>query len=127
MTDFSAYANFTESEMRCRCGCGRADMDPDFMARLQGVRDAFKRPMVVTSGFRCPEHDRAVGGAGVHPTGHAADIAVSGEPAFRLLTVAVVLDMRGIGQKQHGPYGGRFLHLDDLGGPMRPRTWTYRD
>ena len=125
MTDWSDYENFTEDEMRCKCGCGRADMDPDFMALLQGVRDAYKRPMVVNSGFRCPEHDTAIGGAGVHPTGHAGDISVSGENAHSLLTVALVLGMRGIGLKQHSAMAGRFMHLDDLGGPTRPRIWSY--
>ncbi len=125
MIDWSIYANFTEAEMRCKCGCGRADMDPDFMNHLQRVRDAYGRPMPITSGYRCPEHDRAIGGAGVHPTGRAADTAVSGEDTYHLLKTALVMGMRGIGQKQHGPYASRFMHLDDLDGPMRPRVWTY--
>ncbi len=126
MTDWFDYANFSESEMRCKCGCGRADMDPDFMALLQGARDAYRRPMVVNSGFRCPEYDKAVGGAGAHPTGRAADISVTGEDTHSLLTVALVLGMRGIGLKQHGPHKWRFMHLDDLDGPTRPWVWTYK-
>ena len=123
MIDWSDYPNFTEAEMRCKCDCGRADMDPAFMAALQRVREAYGRPMRVTSGFRCKDYDKRVGGAGVHPTGQAADIAVSGEDAHALLTVAI--GMRGIGLKQHGPHVSRFLHMDMTDGPMRPRIWSY--
>ncbi len=124
MIDWSIYNDFSEAEMRCKCGCGRADMSETFMARLQRVRDAYCRPIVVTSGFRCLEHDRSVGGAGVHPKGRAADIAVSGRDCFALVDLAISKGMTGIGLKQHGPHGGRFMHLDDLGSP-RPRIWTY--
>jgi len=126
MTDWSKYANFTEAEFVCHCGCGRADMKEPFLARLQWARDVYCHPIVVTSGYRCPEYDEAIGGAGVHPTGHAADIAVSGEDSFNMLFAALHVDMRGIGLKQHGPWDGRFMHLDDLSGPTRPRSWTYK-
>ncbi len=81
--------------------------------------------MSITSGFRCPEHDKAIGGAGVHPTGQAADIAISGENAYHMLNAALLHGMTGIGQKQHGPYEDRFMHLDATTGPLRPRVWTY--
>ena len=123
MIDWSDYPNFTEAEMRCRCGCGKADMDPAFMAALQRVRHAFERPMSVTSGFRCKDYDTRIGGAGVHPTGQAADIAISGENVYHLLSAAIT--MRGIGLKQHGAHARRFMHLDMTDGPMRPRIWTY--
>jgi uncharacterized protein YcbK (DUF882 family) len=123
MIDWSDYPNFTEAEMRCHCGCGQGDMDPTFMAALQRVRNAFGRPMSVTSGFRCKDYDKRIGGAGVHPTGQAADIAISGENVYHLLSAAIT--MRGIGLKQHGAHATRFIHLDMTDGPMRPRIWSY--
>jgi len=123
-TNWTLYPNFTIDEMRCKCGCGRADMNSDFMEALQRVRDALGRPMRVTSGFRCPEHDKAIGGAGVHPTGQATDIAVSGTDAYHLLSYAMDL-MTGVGLKQHGPHDKRFVHLDTTIGPARPWIWTY--
>ncbi len=123
MIDWSDSPNFTEAEMRCHCGCGRADMTPDFMATLQRARTLYDKPMGITSGFRCPAYDKRIGGAGVHPTGQAADIAVSGENVYHLLSAAMA--MRGIGLKQHGPHARRFIHLDTTYGPMRPRIWTY--
>ncbi len=127
MINFDRYPNFSEDEMRCKCGCGRADMSDTFMARLQRVRDAWQRgPMVVNSAFRCPEYNMQIGGAeGVHPSGHAVDIKVAGEDAFHLLTVALDKGMTGIGGRQRLAWSGRFLHIDDLGGPTRPRFWTY--
>ena len=126
MIDWDDYINFTEDEFRCKCGCGRADMVPSYMYRLQRIRDVFRRPMVITSGHRCPKHDRAVGGAGVHSTGHAADIRVSGRDCFKLVNLAMVKGMTGIGVLQHGDHAGRFLHLDDLSGPTRPWVWSYK-
>ena len=126
MIDWSDYRNFTAREMRCSCPCGRADMDPDFMAALQRVREAYGRPMKVTSGFRCPDYNAKIsktGHDGPHTTGKAADVAVSGEGAYHLLHAAI--GMLGIGMKQHGPHVTRFLHLDTTDGPMRPRIWSY--
>ena len=125
MINWSDYPDFSEFEMRCSCGCGRADMDPGFMTALQRVRDIFGRPMSITSGFRCPDYDKRISGAGVHPTGQAADIAISGENVYHLLSAAIAMRMRGIGQKQHGPHARRFMHLDTTTGPLRPRSWTY--
>ena len=125
MIDWSDYLNFTEAEMRCKCGCGRADMKPSFMMTLQRVRNAFGWPMVVNSGFRCPDYDKSIGGVGIHPKGRSADIRVSGEKAYHLLGCAYAMDVRGIGLKQHGAWAGRFMHLDTEGGRTRPRVWTY--
>lgn len=43
---------------------------------LEGVRRVFGRPIIVTSGFRCPELNKAVGGkpTSQHTRGEAADI-----------------------------------------------------
>lgn len=119
--------NFTAKEVACRCGCGGV---PEwmFMRRLQRVRIAADCPMPVTSGFRCPDYDKLKGGAGVHPTGHAADIAVSRRDAFWIVVKAGEWGMHGIGVRGRGD--SRFVHLDDL--PIgettnhpRPRLWTY--
>ena len=128
MIDWSDYPNFTEAEMRCKCGCGRADMKPSFMMTLQRMRNAYGMPMVVTSGFRCPDYNDRVsktGRNGPHTTGRAADIKVSGENVYHMMGRAYAVDVRGIGLKQHGAHASRFMHVDDLGGPVRPRVWTY--
>ena len=47
---------------------------------LQPLRDKLRRPIIVTSGYRCPELNRLVGGAknSQHVLGQAVDIQVSG-------------------------------------------------
>lgn len=135
MIDWSNFKNFSESEFACRghalglCDCGgRADMRDRFMDSLQQIRNGYARPMVITSGFRCPDYNAQIsttGRTGPHTKGRAADIKVSGSNTYHLMGSAYALDMRGIGLKQHGPMAGRYMHLDDLGGRTRPRVWSY--
>ncbi len=103
-------------------------MVPSFMFRLQRVRDAYRRPMIITSGFRCPEHNARVspktGRDGPHTTGHAADIAARGRDVFALVDLGIAKGMTGIGLLQQGNYA-RYCHLDDLSGETRPWIWTY--
>lgn len=117
--------NFNASEMACKCGCGQSDMDASFMIRLQRLRDEFG-PMIITSAFRCKNHNDAIGGGPEHPLGKAADIAVDRQKARRMLTLAV-MDFPRIGVKQRGE--GRFLHLgtadpSEVNGAS-PTIWSY--
>lgn len=122
------WDNFTPQEFACSC-CGVVQVDEGFMDKLQALRTATSVPMPISSGFRCPDyndHISSTGREGPHTTGHACDISLAGESAFVVLTMAE--DFKGIGLKQHGPWKGRFIHLDDLenGEHPRPRIWTYK-
>lgn len=130
MLDWSRYPNFGESEFRCKCGCGRAEMMPEFLDRLQRLRDAWGKPLPVNSGFRCPEYNAKVsstGTTGPHTTGRAVDIAVSRADALDLLVMARrEFGFTGVGVHQKG--GDRFIHLDDIppgGIHPRPNIWSY--
>lgn len=128
MIDWDDYPNFSESEFRCHCGCGRADMDPDFLGKLQDMRDRARFPFRVNSGFRCPDYNEDIsstGRNGPHTTGHAADIGVAGEHAYTFARLAYSVGMFGIGFKQHGDHAGRYIHIDDLETPPRPNIWSY--
>ena len=117
------WPSFTVAEMACKCGCGSLP-DPVFMDWLQHVRNSFSNPMPITSGARCPAHNAAVGGAAesAHMLGMAADVSVSGHAAMRLIGVAHLWGVKGLGLKQHGP--SRMVHLDI--GPRETSTvWTY--
>ena len=71
--------NFSRNEMACPC-CGVLVFDPALLYVLEATRAHFKRPIRVTSAYRCLKHNAKVGGAAnsTHRTGQAADIQVSG-------------------------------------------------
>jgi len=130
---------FTYNEMACKCGCGKSEMDQEFMNLLDSVRDLMGKPLIITSGYRCPNHpaEKRKQKSGAHSKGKAADIAVMREDAHKLLEVvarfndaarsAGVNYFTGIGIQQKGT--GRFIHLDSCtmadDGLPRPTIWSY--
>ena len=81
MGDLSKH--FNRSEFACKCGCGYDTVDAELIEYLEAIRLRFG-PVTVTSGCRCTEHNKAVGGSknSQHVLGRAADIQVKGvEPA----------------------------------------------
>jgi hypothetical protein len=111
---------------------GVARLEPTFLDRLQDLRTAFGWPMMVTSAYRTPVHNAWVSSTGLtgpHTTGRAVDIAIFGDRAYQLVTLATQRGFTGIGLNQKGALAKRFIHLDDLTdapGCPRPRLWTYR-
>ena len=123
--------HFTKAELACR-HCGAFRMDPGFLQKLELVRVGLGKPMVINSGYRCSEHNAAVGEGklvGAHTLGCAVDVAISGEDVPKLIELALQFGFTGFGLKQHGPMAGRYVHLDTV--PVgnsdipRPRFWTY--
>ena len=118
---------FTPEEMADR-KTGALFFVPEFMDLLHTLRTTLGFPLPVTSGYRTLDHDREIGGKNVHPSGEAVDINVWGERYVRTFAAAYELGFIGFGSKQHGPYKGRFIHLDTLYDEThkRPWGWTYR-
>ncbi len=123
-TWWSNIRRFKPEEFTCKCGCGQGPehMDVDFIRMLDDIRDRAGFPLVVTSGYRCPGHDAAVGGKGNHTTGKAADLACKdGIHRWHLLEAALSVHVPRIG------IGKTFIHLDDIGEDNRPAPviWLY--
>lgn len=119
------WPHFSRAEMRCR-GNGECRMDPAFMDLLESIRADYGQPMPIASGYRSPGYNAAVsatGPEGPHTTGRAVDVAVRGKDAHRLLSVALVHGIKGVGVAQKG--AGRFLHLDMVATGTRPWVWSY--
>ncbi|KZX61306.1 peptidase M15A [Alcanivorax sp. HI0033] len=96
------------------------------MEKLQALRTEYGKPMTVTSGYRHPTHpiEARKASPGAHASGRAADIAVQGGDALKLIELALKHGFTGIGVNQKGD--GRFIHLDDLKHePGRPRPWVW--
>lgn len=122
------WPNFSPGEFKCR-HCGKLVIAHDFVDRLQKIRSRLGKPLVVSSGYRCPEYNAQVsktGRNGPHTTGHASDILIYGDEFLRLLVAARDFGMTGFGIAQTGPWASRFLHLDDLPeAPGQPRPWAW--
>ena len=127
MIDWNTSTYFSQHEFKCS-HTGKCNMDANFIDKLNDLRLAFGKPMKITSGFRDVTHpiEAKKKTPGAHTTGQAADIAVSREDAFDLLSLALTKGFTGIGIQQKG--SGRFIHLDTLkNSPERPRPtiWSY--
>lgn len=112
--------HFSLAELACKCGCG-GESKPEILANvarvalmLERVRVAIgNKPIRITSGYRCPKHNKAEGGKpqSLHLTGRAADIQVDGlTPAqVQAIVIKAVPEAHGIGRH------ARFTHLDVRG------------
>lgn len=58
--DWSRY-NFSAGELQCQ-GSGALALHPGFIDALQALREAYGKPMRITSGCRSQAHNAAVGG-----------------------------------------------------------------
>jgi len=131
MTDFDLYPNFSKQELACRgphCCQHKALMDPDFMALLQSLRTAVDEPFVITSGYRCADHNKNVGGGVAHPTGRAVDIKADSHLAYKILKLAFLHGFTGVGIRVCGDNRKDFIHLDTLTAiqmASRPCVWSY--
>lgn len=120
-------AHFDTSEFACKCGtCVENSIDSAFVEKLEDVRIQFGKPISVSSGYRCPSHNKDVGGVSgsSHPAGIAADIQPEEKTKENFDTLYNLLytkfDNIGDGRNKG------FIHVDDR--PAKPsgkRTWTY--
>jgi len=96
---------------------------PHVVPRLQGTAEMLERiratlghPIVITSGYRCPKLNAAVGGvtSSDHTTGQAADILCPGHgtPADVAALLAPLVSVLGIGQLiLEGIKGKSWVHV----------------
>ncbi len=114
-------SNFTREELHCPC-CLAYRMSPDFVFRLQRLRTYMDRPFIINSAYRCPDRNKAVGGAPAskHMEGIAVDISTEGwssREKYDCLEDAFELGFNGIG------ISANFIHLDTRQGDCK--LWVY--
>ena len=106
---------FTIKEFDCRCEqeyCPARPIVPhaDLIRRLDQLRAVLGRPVVITSGIRCPEWNFRKGGKpdSTHLTGMAADLSCpDSSQRWRMLKAAMDMDLFvrvGVGDT--------FIHVD---------------
>ena len=128
MGDLSKH--FSRSEMGCRCGCGKLKADPRLLSLLERIREILGVPVVINSGYRCPAHNKRVGGVdnSYHTQGLAADIRCPSMTADELWRQVRVLAQGGYLPELGGlgRYIGR-IHVDVVkASDGHLREWDYR-
>jgi uncharacterized protein YcbK (DUF882 family) len=131
MNEPKDYPYFKAAELACKCSydeCQRHRMDKLFMFDLIAIREKLPFKFIVSSGFRCQTHNNDVsttGETGPHTMGVAVDILISGINARALVDAGIKHQFWGIGIKQHGARGRRFIHLDMMWRPEGRVIWSY--
>ena len=117
--------NFIARELMCSC-CYKEGIKDDLVFHLQMAHDLLPihKIIIITSGYRCEEHNREVGGKGTssHLKGLATDIKCENS-SYRFLLVGALLKA---GFKRIG-IGKDFIHVDL--DPDKPQNivWNYYD
>lgn len=108
------WPNFSPQEMACR-GTGKLMIDPESMDKLQALRTRLGKPLIVTSAYRSPEHNKAVGGApgSQHLLAKAFDVRMENHYPAQFEREARAVGFAGFG---HYPKSN-FMHIDT--GPAR--------
>lgn len=124
-TDQQLSEHLKRTEVQCHCGCGFADMKPGMVHLFERIRALCCQikgrdvPIIVNSGCRCREHNKAIGGAknSQHVRGNALDLRCP--DGFTIDAFAGVCDTLN----QTGAvivYRKRnFIHVDDRGTKVR--------
>lgn len=107
--------HFAAAEFACP-HCGVALTRARLVACLEVLRSSIGRPIPIKSGYRCPPHNAAVGGAAdsMHMYGAAADLPAE---------LARVGDAQRAGFTGIGIKGQWAVHVDVRDGPLA--MWHY--
>lgn len=93
--------HFNKDEFACKCGGRYCDGFPVEIEKrvvevLDTVREYAGKPVVVSSGVRCKNHNKSVGGVGnsYHMKGRAADFSVCGYSAQTTINIVNALGFK---------------------------------
>jgi hypothetical protein len=128
------------SDAEYRCGCGKCaglppswtgvnhpDVYNQFFMDWEEIREEWGQPLIINSGFRCPAHNKAIGGEplSAHLWGLALDYAPE-DPSKLSALYKVALDLHpefriGIYRTQ------KFIHCDVAYeiSPIVVKEWKY--
>lgn len=114
---------FDTSEFDCPIAGQGDKMDKNFLDLLDEARHIASTPFRITSGYRCPEHNKNVGG--VPGSSHTKFVAcdISCEDSARRFLIVSSLIKAGITRVGISP---DFIHCDmDFDKPQN-LIWTYK-
>jgi hypothetical protein len=110
------WPSFSPREIACK-GTGSILINEDALDKLQALRTALGKPLILTSAYRSPEHNRKVGGAKAskHMQGIAFDVRMDNHDPHTFEAAARAAGFSGFG---YYPRSG-FMHVDTA----EPRSW----
>ena len=110
------WPSFSPREIACK-GTGKVLINADALDKLQALRASLGKPLILTSAYRSPEHNRAVGGAknSQHMKGIAFDVRMDNQDPDAFEQAARAAGFTGVGYYVKSG----FMHIDT--GPSR--TW----
>jgi len=106
--------HFKQSEFACKC-CGKVVVDSRLIRKLEQLRHELGDvPIVITSGYRCPRHNKGAGGANssYHMKGLAVDIKVKHYSPAEIGHFAKMVGFTGVGVYRS------WTHVDIRGGDL---------
>lgn len=110
--------HFNVSEFHCKCGQNHSiKIDSNLINKLESLFNAMKcSKIIVTSGYRCPTHDKNVGGTGTgqHTLGTAADVICYDASGKEINTKVIACAAQDIGFTGIGNIDATYtaIHLD---------------
>lgn len=122
---------FSINEFKCKCGkCELPEGMPtdSLVQALVEIREYFDKPLIINSAYRCPTHNKKIGGASKsrHTHGDAVDFVIKGVPTKEVFNhvlqtyndapFGIALSIN-----DNDVYRG-FVHLDTRGYKAR---WSY--
>lgn len=114
---------FSEKEFKnCTPTCTMSDMDPDFLATLDNIREDAGIPLIINCAYRSVEWDKKKGRSGnsAHCKGKAVDIRCnSSATAYKIVVAALKNNIRRIG------IGNGYVHIDNDGTLPQEVIWNY--
>lgn len=114
-TAYKLSENFTSNEFDCHGNgcCSATKIDESLVFYLQKIREHFGQPITISSGYRCPTHNKNEGGetGSRHTKGQAADIVVKGVAPAEVAKYAESVGILGIGLYET-KNDGFFVHID---------------
>lgn len=101
-------SHFNTSEFRCN-HCGELMIHYDLVLALERLRSEIGKPLIITSGYRCIEKNKATKGSAKrsgHTKGYAADIALPSGFTMKLFRETIWRTRKHTGIKRVGSYDG---------------------
>jgi zinc D-Ala-D-Ala carboxypeptidase len=116
-----SYKYFKKEEFTCPC-CGVNKIKDELIEKLDKAREIARVPFVITSGFRCPKHNKEIGGSPTssHLKGLAADIkTTNSKERFKILDSLLKVGFKRVG------IGEEFIHADIDEDKTQMLVWDY--